>query len=143
MPSIKSNFSLKYDDCVKLQEKILEVGYKSENILNNYIHNQAAQQLVDAMTKEIPRSKRGKKHAKDNIWSEIENFNLATSISNSTKGKRGSSFYYLYYVVTGTGTSEERGSNDFLERGLNKEYPLLVNGIIEQLGNFFKEGLYE
>ena len=73
MPSVKNNFSLKCDDYVKLQEKILEIGYKSENILNDYIHNQAAQQLIDAMTKEMPKSKRGKKHAKNNIWSEVEN----------------------------------------------------------------------
>ena len=135
MPSIKSNFSLNYADISLIQKKILQFGIISEDIINDYIHHDAAIQIINAITKEIPKSDKGKKHAKDNIWYEQENFNLAVGISNNMKGKRGTSFYYLYYVVTGTGNSKKNGANDFMERGLDKEYPKLVDGIIAQLEN--------
>ena len=143
MPSIKSNFTIKYDDFNKIQEKILKLGFESENAINEYVHNPAAQQLISSATKELPVSKKGKQHAKKNIWYEKNDYNLAVNISNNLKGKRGSSFYYLYYVATGLGTSTEKGPNDFLERGTNKIYSKLIDGLINQLEKKIEEDFYE
>lgn len=141
MPSIKSNFSINYEDCLKLQEKISKIGYESEQIINNYVHTDLAEQLISAITKKIPVSKKGKNHAKYNLWYSQTDFNLAVDISNNLKGKRGTSFYYLYYVVTGTGTSKEKGSNDFMSEGLESEYSKLVDGIIAQLDKYLEGGI--
>ena len=134
MPSVKNNFNIKYDDVGKIQESILKLGNNNtEEVLNEYIHNSAANQIIEYVTKEIPVSKRGIRHARFDTWWEQENNNLSVGIANSLKGKRGSSFYYLYYVATGTGTSKRRGGTDFMEIGLDRVYPSLIDGIVAQL----------
>lgn len=133
MPSIKSNFSLKAEDIDKVSQAILRVGTTSEEVINNYLHDVAGKDITKSITRFIPVSKKGKRHAKHSNWSEQENFNMAVSISNSLKGSRGSSFYYLYYVVTGTGTSKKKGANDFMEKGMNQEYNNIVKGLIDTL----------
>lgn len=140
MPSVKTNFSLNYSDMERIRQAILRCGNTSEKVINDYIHNKAGANITKSITKFIPRSEKGKRHAKDSNWSEQTNYNLAVNISNSLKGKRGSSFYYLYYVVTGTGTSRRKGSNDFMTKGLNNEYKNVVDGIVNELSqNIDKE----
>lgn len=141
MPGIKTNFSLKDSDIEKVKQAIMRAGYTSESVINDYLHNVAGKKLSERMTMYIPLSpRRDVIHARNSNWSEQENFNLAVSIGNSLKGKRGTSFYYLYYVVTGTGTNKKKGARDFMEQGLNKEYDSVVNGLIEELGkNIEKE----
>ncbi len=134
MPSVKTNFSLKDDDIEKIKRAIGKCGNTSEQVINNYLHNVAGENIVKSITNYIPRSPRNNViHARGSNWSEQKNFNLAVNIGNSLKGSRGTSFYYLYYVVTGTGTNKNKGARDFMEQGLNKEYDNVVNGIINEL----------
>lgn len=133
MPSFKTNFSLNYEDVERIQQAILRCGSTSEDVINDYLHNKAGDIIIQSITKFIPRSKVNKVHAKDSKWHEQTNYNLAVNIANSTKGKRDKSFYYLYYVATGTGTSRKNGPNDFMSKGLDKEYDNIVNGVIDEL----------
>lgn len=139
MPSIKANFKLKDEDIEKIRNAILRCGTTSEEVLNDYIHNKASEKFIKRMDRYIPVAKKDKNHkhipirAKGNKWYEQENYNLAVNISNSLKGKRGTSFYYLYYIVTGTGTSKNIGARDFMEQGVNEEYNNVVNEMLEEL----------
>ena len=141
MPSIRSNFLLKDEDVERIRQSILRCGTTSEKVINDYLHKVAGKKFIDSMSKYIPRSNRKNViHAKGGNWSEQENFNLAVSISNSLKGKRGSSFYYLYYVVTGTGTNKKKGPRDFMKQGMDQEYDNVVDGILNELSeNIEKE----
>ena len=134
MPSIKSNFGIKETDIERIRQSILRVGETSENVINDYLHKTAGKNIIKSITPHIPRSERKNViHARNSNWSNQENFNLAVSISNSLKGKRGSSFYYLYYVVTGTGTNKKKGARDFMSKGLDEEYNNIVKGLLNEL----------
>lgn len=133
MPSVKTKFSLDYSDMERIKNSILRCGETSEEVINNYLHNVAGEKITKSITRFIPVSNRDKVHAKHSNWSEQANYNLAVNISNSLKGKRGTSFYYLYYVVTGTGTSKKNGPNDFMKKGLEQEYKNVVDGIVNEL----------
>lgn len=133
MPSVKTKFSLDYSDMERIKKSILNCGESSERVINNYLHDVAGEKITKSITRFIPVSKRDKTHAKHSNWSEQANYNLAVNISNSLKGKRGKSFYYLYYVVTGTGTNKKKGPNDFMKKGLDQEQNNIVNGIINEL----------
>lgn len=131
MPSIKSNFSLKDDDIKRIQQSILKCGETSEEVINDYLHNVAGEKITKSITRFIPVSKRDKVHAKNSKWNEQKNYNLAVNISNKTSGKN--SFYYLYYVATGTGTSKKNGPNDFMKKGMDQEYNNVVNDLVNEL----------
>jgi len=136
MPSIKTNFSLKADDIDKLKHSILRCGSSSEEAINNYLHNEAGEKIAKSITNFIPRSSRKDViHAKDRKWWQQDNYNLAVATSNSVRGKRGKSFYYLYYVATGTGTNKKKGARDFMKKGMNKEYNNIVNGLVDAVEN--------
>ena len=141
MPSSKTEFTMKHSDVEKIKNAISRCTKSGEQVMNDYLHNVAGENLIKSMTEFIPRSPRKNViHAKNSNWSEQENFNLAVAISNSLQGHRGTSFYYLYYVVTGTGTNTEKGERDFMEQGLDEEYNNIVNEIIEILNkNIEKE----
>ena len=51
------------------------------------------------------------------------------------------SFYYLYYVVTGTGTSYEKGKRDFMSKGLEAKYDEIVETLFEELDEYIERGL--
>lgn len=131
MPSIKTKFSLNDKDVDRIKKSILNLGGSSENVINDYLHGEGAERIVTGITKFIPVSKRKKKHAKTSKWYKQNNYNLAVAIENSTSGKN--SFYYLYYVATGTGTSEKKGPNDFMNKGMDTEYNNVVNGLINEI----------
>lgn len=139
MPKVNTEFGFEYSDYEKVRQAILRCGSTSEDVINDYLHNTAGKKITKSIDNYIPVAKIDKTHpaipirAKGNNWSEQENFNLAVNIGNSLKGKRGTSFYYLYYVVTGTGTNAEKGPRDFMSQGLNNEYNNIVNELINEL----------
>lgn len=146
MPKTKTEFGFNYEDFERYKEAVKRVGATSEGVINNYLHNTAGKNIAKSIDQFIPVAKTDKTHkyipirAKGNNWSEQDNYNLAVNISNSLKGKRGTSFYYLYYVATGTGTNAGKGPRDFMSMGLDKEYNNIVNGLIGELStNIEKE----
>lgn len=133
MPIIKTRFALKSEDVDRLNQAIARCGESSENVINEYLHDEGGEKIYKSITQFIPRSKRNKQspHAIDSKWWEQTNYNLAVGIANKTSGKN--SFYYLYYPATGTGTSKKKGPNDFMERGLYSQYNNIVDNIVNNL----------
>ena len=141
MASVTSRFDMKIEDIERLQRSIMAIGNGAEKIINQHVHTVTAEQIVEGATRFIPVSKKGKRHAKRNKWWEQKNYNLATAIETSQKGRRGTSFYYLYYVVTGTGTSYEKGKRDFMSKGLETKYDEIVETLFEELDEYIERGL--
>ena len=134
MPTVKTKFSLEDSDYEKIRQSILRCGHSSEEVINKYLHKVAGKNIAKSITKFIPRSPRKNViHAKGGKWSEQENFNLAVGVANSLEGKRGTSFYYLYYVATGTGTNKKKGPRDFMKKGLDQEYNNVVEGLVNEI----------
>ena len=133
MPRNRVQFQLHFEDVERINQAIANAGHTAEKSINIYLHGVGAYVIADEITKFMPKSARDKIHAKESVWWEMQPFNLAIEISNSLKGKRGTSFYYLYYPSTGTGTSKRRGRNLFMERGLESKHDELVNGMIEAI----------
>lgn len=139
MPSARAKFSLNDTDIATLQGKISQIGSRAEGVVNDHLHKVTGQQMAEGITKFIPVSKKGRRHAKHNKWWTQKDYNLAVEIGNSTAGKR--SFYYLYYVVTGTGTSYKHGKRDFMQEGLDKNYSKIVDDLFEELDRFIERSL--
>ncbi len=133
MPRNRVEFQLRFEDVERINQAIANAGHTAEKSINVYLHGIGAYVIADEITKFMPRSVVDKIHAKDSEWWEIQPFNLAVEISNSLKGKRGTSFYYLYYPSTGTGTSKRKGRNLFMEQGLKSKQDTIVNGMIEAI----------
>lgn len=129
----KARLSISAEDFNRIIENVNRLGETSEQVINDYIHSQASETIIRGITQKIPKSKRGKVHAKTSVWYEKKDYNLAVNIANSVRGKRGTSFYYLTFVNEGTGTSKLGKNKNFMARGLNAVYDEVVNGIVEEL----------
>lgn len=125
----KVKFEIKQEDLKKIQDLLIEMQEKAEIILNDYLHNEGKEKIVTGITRFIPVSPRTNKHAKTSKWSQTKNFNLAVQISNIRK------FYYLYFPLTATGTSENKSPNDFFTKGIDSVYDEVVEDMIERLKN--------
>lgn len=139
MPIIKQTLSLNYEESKKLEEAMKKVSYDVPTIINECLERKVAPKLKDKATFYLPKSANGKRHAKDNIWYETEFYNLAFVLSNSLKGKRGTSFYYLYYPATGTGQSYKKGPNDFLGKGEKRIHSEAVLDLLNSLNKKIEE----
>lgn len=139
MPSVKASFKLKDSDIIKLDDQLKRIGDGVEDVVNEHLHTVTGKQMADSITQFIPVSKKGKRHAKHSKWWEQKDYNLGVEISNSIRGKR--SFYYLYYVATGTGTSYRNGKRDFMQEGVDKAYDKIVNSLTEKLEEHIERGL--
>lgn len=139
MPVIKQNFELKYEDIERLNKALINFQGSSEQAINNCLEKKAGPKIAKSVTDFLPVSKDGNRHAKNNKWYELEYYNLSFVLSNSLKGKRGTSFYYLYYPATGTGNSYRKGPNDFLGKGLNTKYNEVIEDLLSSLENQIEE----
>lgn len=141
MPVIKQKFGLKYEDIEKLNKKLLKINESKEKTINDCLKEIASPKVTRSVTSFLPVSEKGNRHAKKSKWYEVEYYNLSFVLSNSLKGKRGTSFYYLYYPATGTGTSNKKGPNDFLGKGIDKEYNNIVSDLLNALDKKIEEEL--
>ena len=141
MPIIKQNFELDFNDCLKLQKAISNIGIGAESAINECLKNKTSIKMAKSITNFLPRSETGKHHAKDNNWYELEFYNLSFILSNSLAGKRENSFYYLYYPATGTGQSYKKGPNDFMGNGMKSEYNNAVSDLLNALNKKIEEDL--
>lgn len=139
MPIIKQNFELDYSDCKKLEEITLKIKDGVENTINNCLKDIVSPKITKSVTNFIPKSEKGKRHAKENKWYELKYYNLAFVLSNSLRGKRKTSFYYLYYPATGTGNSYKKGPNDFLGKGVAKGKNNAVTDLLNALNKKIEE----
>lgn len=130
----KAKFEIKDEDIKKITELIKKVPQNAESTINNYLHNTGKDKIVKSITNFIPVSRNFKKHAKTSKWSKTDNFNLAVQISNVGK------FYYLYFPLTGTGTSNNKNPNDFFTKGMDIVYDDVVSEMLNELENNILKG---
>lgn len=136
-------FTLNADDFTKVIDAIRKTPENAERTINQYLHGEAADMLVDSITKYIPVStgryaahrnlqktykhKKSVQHARYAKWYLAKNYNLALTINNQND------YYYLYFVEHGLGTSSRSGGVDFAELGINSVYDRIINGMIDSI----------
>ena len=98
------------------------------------MHNEGKTKIVNSITNFIPVSPRTNKHAKTSKWYETKDFNLALQIKNARK------FYYIYFPLTATGTSEKKQPNDYFTKGINKVYDDVVSEMLTEIQNDLLKG---
>ncbi|SEB15748.1 hypothetical protein SAMN05421743_12138 [Thalassobacillus cyri] len=132
-------YDLDYQEVEKLEEKFRKVPDNVENIINQVLHNEGIKRTTAAITKELPVSNRTKKHAKYSKWSKSEKHNLGFTVK--TKGgaaKNPGSFGYLVFPNEGRGPHNPLEQR-FMEEGLEKTTPEIIELISERIDNFLEE----
>ena len=141
MPVVKERFALNSKDVDRVQKAILSFQKDAENAINEYLEKIGSNKVIKSVTDVLPYYEKTKLHAKYSKWYDIGFNNMSFVLSNSLKGKRGTSFYYLYFPATGTGNSYKKGPNDFFGTGFNNIYDSFVDGLIMSLENKIEEEL--
>lgn len=123
------DFSLKEEDLQRIQNSIQQFEGDCENVINDYLNDEAKNKFIQSITNLIPVSNVNKKrHAKSSnpLDGKVRN-NLTLWIHTKSK------FNYLYFPQNAEGTSKGKSPNDFMEKGIEAEYDNVVNGILEKL----------
>lgn len=119
------------DNMEELQEKISTLQEKGEEIVNNVLHGEGAEQLKQGIQNLIPESHRtwkGKARAAKlaKPFNTI-NENLSVTIVNKN------AYAYLYFPDDGTTTRRHRGEQHFMLRGVEAKSGTVVDMCISQL----------
>ena len=123
-------FSIKDEDLEVIQNKMREYQGDTEEVINNFLMNEASKIFTDSIINYIPLSNRNKKHAKlSNPLMHTQKYNLELIIKTKSK------FNYLYFPQNAEGTSKGKQPNDFMEKGIDAEYDNVINRLIEKLQN--------
>lgn len=125
------NFQIKQEDIIRLQEAMMRFGDESESTINDYFMGIGANIGVRAITSLLPTSGRtwkGKgKPAKSSNPFQSDFVNLGFSIRSKKK------YNYLYFPDQGSGTSLKNNPLEFMDKGLDKVYDDIVDGLLKGL----------
>lgn len=136
-------FKLKADDLEKLANLISEIPNLAEDIMNDYLHNQGANIVIQEIKNEMPVGIHDTKkvkgypqgHAKYSMSLEFTKMNLGFAV----KTTKNPYFGYLYFPNFGEGTSKRNEPNQFFERGTEKGRTIIMNDLIVLLQSKIKE----
>lgn len=121
----------------KLQEAMKRYSGDVESVINDVLHNQAGQLILDEIRNLMPESKRdwkGKKApAKSGKSLMIVNGNLSVTV------KTTKNYQYLYFPDDGTNTINHVGNQQFFLHGGENQAEEIVNRCIGGLINAFEE----
>lgn len=122
------NFSIKDEDVERLQQAVKNFGEGAEEVISEYLENNADEIFRDSITLLIPVSDREKKHAKHSapLTGEMQG---KTSLYIHTKKP----FHYLYFPDQGEGTSKRNMPHEFMEHGVDNKYDTVVNEMIDRI----------
>lgn len=134
---MKAVFNLKgLDEFKKLEEKIKAIPEKTEEIINDYLHNTASKNVIAEIKKQMPESKKKKGiHAKFGDSLKSVNRNLGFMIVSTQK------FQYLVFPALGIGTSRKNKPNDFMNKGLNNSTSKIIEDLEEKISKEMEENL--
>lgn len=123
-----ANFTLDYQQIGDLENRLSKSGAEVEEVINDYLHNEAADKISPAIVGLVPVSDRPKKHAKHSApFGRQENYNLAVKVITSKK------FNYLVFPDEGLGTSKGNVPQDFTGRGLEAKMPELIDDMTKRV----------
>ncbi|MEW4290041.1 MULTISPECIES: hypothetical protein [Rossellomorea] len=132
---MSARFQIDYKDVDRLLQKISQLGDQAEKTINEVLHTFGVKKVVRDITKEMPISKRQKRHAKLSTWSRAEEGNLefVVKAAGGAANKRGS-FGYLVFPNEGRGPSNPLEQR-FMETGLYRA----TNPVLDELGRAIEE----
>ncbi len=128
-------FQIDYQDIDRLLQRVSHLGDKAEKTINEVLHTFGVKKVVRDITKEMPISKRQKRHAKLSTWSKIEagNLEFVVKAAGGAANKPGS-FGYIVFPNEGRGPSNPLEQR-FMETGLYKA----TNPIMDELSKTIEE----
>lgn len=137
-------FKLNDDDLDVLKQHILNMPGLAEEIINEYLHNEAPEKVIANIKKNIPVGVIDKKnskgyprtHAKYSDSLEFSKINLGFAV----RTKRSPFFGYLYFPAFGEGTSKKNAPNPFFNNGLEESRPLIVENLVRLLSSNLEGG---
>lgn len=125
-------FSVEQKSFNELLKRVSGYGAEVENVLNDYLHNEAPKKINPSIVGLVPVSDRDKTHAKySNPFGRQENYNLAVKLITSKQ------FNYLVFPDEALGTSKGKTPLDFTGRGLEAEIPALIDEMVTKIQEQF------
>jgi len=131
------DFQIKEEDLKPLIDKLESLPPKVDDDINSYLEQTGSKNAKNAIMDLIPIGshlfKGHESHAKNSQPFSIEMEHLGFKI------KTKNSYKYLYFPNEGAGTSKNKGAQNFMEKGIEKEYSELIKGINQVLDKAFDE----
>lgn len=125
-------FTLEQTEFNKLLNQFNRHGAEVENVINEYLHNEASKKLKSAIEDFVPVSDRNKKHARNSApFGRQENYNLAIKVITSKE------FNYLVFPDEALGTSKGNIAQNFTGRGLEAVQPELIDDMTAKITETF------
>lgn len=123
-----AKFTLQISEVEALKKQINVFQGKVEDTINDYLHHEGKDILVENITKYTPISDRKKKHAKNSKPYHTINRNLSAIIESK------SGFRYLYFPDAGAGTSKMHPRHEeFMQDGVDASHNKIVNDLLKVL----------
>lgn len=141
-------FELDYEQIKKLEETIKALPGKSEKTINEVLHSKGVEVAKGDITNLLPVSKykngkeRNKRHAKYSQPFNDFKFNLGFVVEVKGKTSIPSSFGYLFFPECGFG-KHNPVAQDFMENGLEKATPKILDEVQKGLIEEIEEELYK
>ncbi|KMK77623.1 hypothetical protein [Alkalihalobacillus pseudalcaliphilus] len=139
-------FELDYSEIELLEEKFKRLPENVEQTVNTYLHKEGVSHTTKDITALIPVSvptKPGKlkSHARFRKWSTDEKENLGFTVkSRGGAANRPGSYGYLVFPNEGRGPRNHK-EQSFMERGLERATPRIINGIHDEIDKKIEEVL--
>ena len=131
-------FEIDYSQIEELEEKMKQIPENVENIINTYLHKEGVERTTKDITSLInvsrPTNGKSKRHARNSKWSKSEKDNLGFTLKS-----RGV-YDYLVFPNEGRGPRNPL-EQKFMERGLKKSTPHVLQGLNEVLDLKIREEL--
>lgn len=129
--------SLKKEEFERLQRAMEDYAGDTESVINNVLHEQAGQLILDEIKRLMPESNRswkGKKApAKTGNSLMIVNGNLSVTVKTTKK------YQYLYFPDDGANTRNHVGNQEFFLHGAENQTDEIINRCINVLGVKFED----
>ncbi|GIN86976.1 hypothetical protein J6TS2_33620 [Heyndrickxia sporothermodurans] len=118
-----ANWTINFKDVDRLAQNISKIPNRSEEIINRTLRGKSAPKAMESIQVGIPISPKQKRHAHSSKALNVQHGNLEFTI----RPKR--SFDYIKYPDLGIGTSKKKAPKLFMEKGLDKTSPTIVNDL--------------
>ena len=130
-----AKFALNSDDLQKLEESIVRLQETGEKTINEVLHNESGDKVIQSIQSLINvSSKRKGTHARHGKPFKLETFNLGFFIKTYPR------YGYLIFPDEGRGVRNPI-EQDFSGKGIEKERPNVVDRLLQVLTQKIKEEL--
>ncbi|MGM9925168.1 MAG: hypothetical protein ACI35R_13065 [Bacillus sp. (in: firmicutes)] len=128
----RTSWSVDFSAFEVLEDKLKQIPDKSERIVNRVLHNEGMKITMDEIQPYIPVSHwegrvRQKRHARSSPALKGETINLGFTVRPKPK------FNYLKYPDLGIGQSHRNEPLRFMERGLRRATPKIIDRLMDEL----------